>query len=176
MGYKKIFYGFIFLFDIRIRGIDILPDFVGYMLIYQGLTLLRDKNNFFDEGKGLALPMIFISFLDIYQVTIPITEIHSSAISIWRIILGLMTILFNLLMVHNICRGVKSEALQENLTVIESDAQMVWTSFLISNLLIGLGFIFVKLLPLLLVVSFIASIIAYILMLSLMNTASKKLQ
>ncbi len=175
MGYRKIFYGFIFLFDIRIAGLDILPDVIGYILIYQGLSLLKDKNKFFDEGKGLALPMIFISIFSIYQISIPSEEIYGSAFGFWRIILELITILFNLLIVYNICRGVKSNALQANLTTFESDANTVWTSFLASNLLMGMGLIFTALSPLIYMIAFIVSIITYILMMSLMHSASIKL-
>ncbi|GAU80026.1 hypothetical protein [Fusibacter sp. 3D3] len=176
MGYSKIFYGFIFLFDLRFAGFDVLPNFIGYILIYQGLTLLKDKNKFFIEAKGLAFPMIFISVLSLYQSPIPINEVYGSSFSLWSILLGLITVLFNLLMVFYLCNGIKSEVRQVEFLNLESEIDTVWHLYLASNLLVASCFIFTSLLPLLFIISFIVSLIAYILMLSLLNTASKRLK
>jgi hypothetical protein len=46
-----LFWGFIFLFDFRLFGFDILPDFIAYILFVQGLSILAERSKNFIGGK-----------------------------------------------------------------------------------------------------------------------------
>ena len=40
-AFKKLFWGYIFIFiNLRISGVDILPDSIGYIIILQGIKML----------------------------------------------------------------------------------------------------------------------------------------
>ncbi len=51
-GFGSIFWGFLFMFDFRIQGVDILPNFIGYLFMFLGwgiclhiiLNLVTRKN------------------------------------------------------------------------------------------------------------------------------------
>ncbi|HEX6098869.1 MAG TPA: hypothetical protein VF432_21315 [Thermoanaerobaculia bacterium] len=62
-AFSNIFWGLLFVvLDIRLGAIDlILPDFVGYILIFQGLTLLAPEHHAFRKARVLAAVMVFVS-------------------------------------------------------------------------------------------------------------------
>jgi hypothetical protein len=69
-GFISIFWGLLFIVvDIRIGPIDfILPDFVGYILIFKGLTSLASEHRDFRKAKALAGVMIFVSLPSLIQL------------------------------------------------------------------------------------------------------------
>ena len=101
MGFKNLFWGFIFLFDLRIGGFDILPDFIAYILFYRGMNMLSDRNENFDKGKVFAIPLIFLSIFDIFQVSTPITEIRNISFGGVGVLIGIGVTIINLMMIYN---------------------------------------------------------------------------
>lgn len=176
MVYKKLFWGFIFLFDFRIAGIDIMPDMIGFILFFQGLTMLEERNGYFGKAKRFAFPMIFISILDIYQVTVPINQLGNISIGVFGILFGLITAIISMVMVYNICFGIIDEARLINDFDLESKALSRWKLYVISNVLIMVGMVLPSLLGMLFIVVLVFSIVSYVLMLGLMNAASYKLE
>lgn len=57
-----------FLFNPDLAVIDLVPDFIGYMLINYGLTALADLNDHFDEAKRRFKLMIFVSLAKLVSV------------------------------------------------------------------------------------------------------------
>ncbi|HEX7150303.1 MAG TPA: hypothetical protein VF618_02360 [Thermoanaerobaculia bacterium] len=62
-GFNSVFWGLLFVVvDIRLGAFDlILPDFIGYGLIFQGLGLLAAEHRGFRTARVLAAVMIFVS-------------------------------------------------------------------------------------------------------------------
>lgn len=176
MGFKKIFWGFIFLFDFRIGGFDILPDIIAYILIYQGLSIIAERNENFEKAKSLSFPLIFISILDIYQVTIPLNEIGNNSLGILGIIIGIVLVIINLLMVYRICIGIAEEARLINDTDLDTKAIHRWKLYLVNNIIILVCLLLPILLQMLFIVILIISVVSYLLMVGLMNMASDKLE
>ncbi len=172
MGYIKLLWGFIFLFDFRIQGFDILPDIIGYILFYKGLSELEDRNAFFAKGKQFALPLIIISLFDIYEFSVSLDELSISPYGIVVLLLGIISSVINLLMVYNICRGIGAEAEHTNHFKLASQATTAWNVYLIANILILSSFILLGILPILVIIGLFFSIVGYILMLRLMYNAS----
>ncbi|MCT4598270.1 MAG: hypothetical protein N4A50_10385 [Vallitalea sp.] len=168
MGYKKLFWGFIFLFDFRFNGFDILPDIIAYILFYQGLTILEEKNEFFGIAKKFTIPMIVISIFDIYQPQM--NEFGSNSLGVFGILLGIISVVLGLIIIYNICKGIGHEARLINNVELESQSNNRWLLFLINDIFIMIGII----LPMGILVIFILifSLVTYFLMLGLMNTAS----
>lgn len=66
-AFRLIWFGYIFLFDFRVWGVDVLPDVLGYLLIAAGLRLLSRVNGHFARAARLAPIAALISLADIYQ-------------------------------------------------------------------------------------------------------------
>ncbi len=96
-AYSQLTWGFILiLLDIHLFVIDILPDPVGYFLIYQGLELLEHIYGKKNHSKLIALMLIIVS---IPTVVMDQTKMNAfgigSQLSGWRIytdVLGLMQV------------------------------------------------------------------------------------
>lgn len=70
LGYTNIFWGFLFImFNVRIQGIDILPDFVGFILLLFGFIKLNQSTRIvaFRYAFGFSVPLLALSFLTLYQ-------------------------------------------------------------------------------------------------------------
>ena len=74
MGFDLIFWGLFSFIDIRINGFDILPDLIGYLLIFAGASKLTGLNNHFTTLRNLALPLAVFSILGIYHLNIKSTR------------------------------------------------------------------------------------------------------
>lgn len=68
-SFRKIFWGLLLiLLEIHIVVIDILPDPLGYFLVFSGVSLLEMKNNLRDRNKvrRMSLVLLFISIPTIF--------------------------------------------------------------------------------------------------------------
>jgi hypothetical protein len=178
MGFKQLFWGFLFMFDFRINKFDILPDFIGYILFIMGLSKLLDLNENFNKAKKFAIPLIALSLPGIYEIKIE----NFSSTEIWVIvlfyILSTVTIVLDLCMVYFICKGIKSLALAKGKTMLYNKADVRWKLYLtvavitsLMLILIGLPqFIVILIIPL-----FVFSLIVLILMMLLMNESEESL-
>ena len=176
MGFKNLFWAFIFLFDLRIGGFDILPDIIAYILFYTGLNKLSNRNENFAKGKVFAIPLIFLSIFDIYQVNIPISNMGNGSFSALWILIGIVHTIINLMMIYRICMGIAEEARVINENELELKALNRWKMYLIINITLYVFVIIPSLLGVLFFVILIVSVINYFLMLGLMNMASNRLE
>ncbi|GMQ57256.1 hypothetical protein AN1V17_16510 [Vallitalea sediminicola] len=174
MGFNKLFWGFIFLLDFRLNGIDILPDIIGFVMFYQGLSILEEKNEFFGKAKKLAFPMIFLSIFDIYQPQI--NELGSNPLGVVGILLGITSLILGVMMVYNICNGISNEARLINNKELELKANNRWILYLINNIIFIVGILIPMIIGVFFIVVIIFSIVTYGLMLGLMKTASNTLE
>jgi hypothetical protein len=70
-AFISIFWGLLFVvLDIRIGSIDlVLPDFIGYILIYKGLTSLAPEHRGFRRARVLAVVMFFVSIPSLVEMS-----------------------------------------------------------------------------------------------------------
>jgi hypothetical protein len=69
-GFRRIFWGlFLVVLDFRINGFDILPDFLGFVLIAMGLGLLVLLDRRFLTARVLAVLLIVLSLATLLQHT-----------------------------------------------------------------------------------------------------------
>lgn len=66
-GFTKLLWGFVFLFDFRLNGFDVLPDPIGYLLIFLGMTALMDFFIVFKNIRWIAIVLLFTSIPDVFQ-------------------------------------------------------------------------------------------------------------
>ena len=64
-----IFFGYLLVFlNARINGFDILPDFIGYLLIFAGINKLAARSRYFSKASFLALFMSVVSLGDLIHL------------------------------------------------------------------------------------------------------------
>lgn len=163
------------MFDFRINGFDLLPDFIGYIFIFSGLALLVGLNRRFETARNFALPLIVLSIFDIYQVNIPIDNIFMGSKLLLISTIGILCIILNLLLLYNICIGIEERAYELGNNELGRLARSRWTLYLIYQSLFLLLFVFKFMAIVLFIPLFIFSIIVYIMMLTLMSSAEKQL-
>lgn len=127
-GFRNIFWGLILTFlGINIGTFDILPDFLGYYLIYSGCKKLAYRNEAFKKGSLPSLILIGLSFLSIFNV---------GDISLMGIIIGLATRIIDLVLAYYIFKGIYNIAEEVNNIDIKSDAKFRWNLLLYLSLLV----------------------------------------
>lgn len=164
MNYRKLFWGFIFLFDFRIGGFDILPDIIGFILIFIGLNAMKDLNPHYRRSSVLALPLIFISFFDIYQNP-------SAQASMFNILIGIAVGVLSILTVYGICMGIADEAGKTGDSELGGKALNRWKLYLVTNIIILAAVAIPVLASVLFIPALILSLVSYVLMLMLMKDA-----
>ena len=84
VGFNKISWGFLFIFfDFRIQGFDIIPDIIGYWLIYLGLKEIVSMSSHFIEAKKYSVILGILSILDIYEIKMPMDQFSISPITVF---------------------------------------------------------------------------------------------
>lgn len=124
-GYNKLFEGMLFItFNFNIGPINILPDFVGYMIIYSGLTVLQPQSEMYEKAKVSAIALIMITLKDIISL---------NGINFWQnlnsftyiiIILDFIGGILNLYLIYIICKGIISLAEERGLIDLSESAKI----------------------------------------------------
>ncbi|MBY0098593.1 hypothetical protein [Mesobacillus maritimus] len=90
-GFRKIFWGFILVFvEIHLMVIDILPDPIGYYLIFSGVHLVNNYFGFNNKGKHVALGLVFLSLPTLFIQNQSV--IQMSASSIYLSLIGILNL------------------------------------------------------------------------------------
>lgn len=168
MGFLKLFWGFIFLFDLNIKGVDILPDVLGYTFFYLGLRQLRDVNSNFQVAKKIAFSLIFLSVFDIFLT------IYSESLLITSIALfELIYVIISLIMVYRIISGIAELAKKSYNFNLETKAINTWRLFFGFNVLVII-YIIIPLSILSWLITFF-SVFIYLIIFNLLNDAKNKI-
>jgi len=173
MGFKKVFIGTIFtMLDFRLQGLDILPDMIGYIFIFIGLTEVLHLNSKFRIARLISLLFIFLSIPDIYVNSsntnqhsffffIPITYVE-------LILLTTVTVIISLIYAYFLFIGIKENAETINHIDLANKAKL---SFILA-VIVNLSFIFVLIIPLFFIPFFLVIIVTLIIQLSTLSIAS----
>ncbi|MBB6675653.1 hypothetical protein [Cohnella nanjingensis] len=160
-GFRPMFWGMLFLLDFRINGWDLLPDAVGYGLLYGGLSALSAKSTSFSSGSKLALILMLISLPDLNQSWLGGSPFY---FAYQLILIGL-----HLCMIYSITKGIQELAIIQDRTDLYDAAQSRWRLFLAGcclTVLMMTGLIAAA--PILILV-WIFSLITYVLMMELLS-------
>lgn len=75
-GLNNIFWGFILIFlDFNINNFDILPDFLGFIIILVGISKLASLSIYFVKAKLFAVISLILSIVNLFQVNYQIGNI-----------------------------------------------------------------------------------------------------
>ena len=118
----NLFIGYIFIFfHIKINGIDLLADFIGYILIYRGLCALSDEAEAFRKAKPWTLAMVIVEIVRFADNFIGILPSSTGLI-----ILNLITIIISLYIMYLISTGIYQTEQRNGLELNSGKILTVW--------------------------------------------------
>jgi len=119
--------GFIItLFDFRVYGFDVLPDFIGFTLLFLGFRSISNINLHFMRVKNLSIPMILVTMFDFYKIQ-PRNGFGSyESKDIVFLAIDLTIMIMNIIIIYQIFRGIRESAMQKGCNQFARTAQMLW--------------------------------------------------
>lgn len=61
MGFGILFIGYFFTLNLNLKGVNIPPDFIGYLLMFWACNKLRDYSTYFKKTSFMLIPLAAIS-------------------------------------------------------------------------------------------------------------------
>jgi hypothetical protein len=124
-GYNKLFWGMIFvIFNINIGIINLLPNFIGYILIFSGLSILSAQHSIYEKGKTPAVILTIITAKDIVNLgNANILSGQYPMDNLWFSAIGMVESLINLYLIFIICKGIYLLAEGRGLTELRNSAK-----------------------------------------------------
>lgn len=131
-SYNKLFWAMLLItFDINLGPINILPNFIGYILIYSALNELQHQHKIYEKGK---IPSIILTILTIKNV------IHDDSnnllsgqftpVNYSLMALDSVVSIINIYLIYIICKGIYLLCLERELRELENSAISRWIVFL----------------------------------------------
>lgn len=118
----NLFIGYIFIFfHIKINGIDLLADFIGYILIYRGLCALSDEAEAFRKAKPWTLAMVIVEIIRFADNFIGILPSSTGLI-----ILNLITMIVSIYIMYLISTGIYQTEQRNGLELNSRKILTVW--------------------------------------------------
>ncbi len=123
INFTAIGLSMIFLFNPNINIIDLLPDFIGYILLCMALTPLADMNDTLADAASGFKKMILIDAVKIVALLwvfgISVTTERNSSLMLWSFTFGLLELIFVIPSFINLFKGILELGyLYENKSVV----------------------------------------------------------
>lgn len=123
--FKKMFWAMIFIiFNINLGKINILPNFIRYMLIYSALNILESQHEIYRKGKIPAVVLSALTLRDIFgSSSINILSGQNHTVDIWLMLLGAVIAVLDIYLIYIICRGIYLVADCRELLALKQSAE-----------------------------------------------------
>jgi len=142
-AFDLLWIAFIFLFDVRVMGFDILPDVVGYLLIAIGLKRLASLNGHLATAANLAPVVVLVSLADFYQPPAAGASIFAlrgttfqTPVESALTITGILLVGLNLFLVYHIVTGIAEVAKKEKEKDLAEAATPLWGEYKVLHIMI----------------------------------------
>lgn len=136
-AFKMISYGFLFiLVNFRIKGLDILPDTIGYVLFAAGFRSLASQSEYYRKALYVNIPLLITSLVNIYQfpASTPVqaggVSFNFGALGVWAIPVCIANCVLSILVIYNMFQGIIEMALAKGLGDIADEAGRKWKEYL----------------------------------------------
>jgi hypothetical protein len=161
-GFNMLYWGFLFtMLDFKLQGFDILPDIVGYILISVGLKILLEQSGYFKKAAIFNIPMIVLSIFSIYEPPAKGgSGINFGPFGLIGIPLMIAGIVFSLLVIYNIFKGIEEMALIRNQMDIADESRQRWGQYFAFSIATLFAFILILIPPLAIIYVIVMFIIA----------------
>jgi len=160
-SFMQIFWGFLFVFlDFTFDGIDLIPDFVGYIFIVIGLRSLSSLSLHFTHAKISAIILFFLSLFTDFSILKPLKPVASNTgnATDWTSLLSLIkekgfislllvTVISHVLefiLLWKICEGINKVATEsgnQNLAKIAKKRRNLYAVLGVLYIGVGLSFL-----------------------------------
>lgn len=176
-GFQLISWGILFFIDFSPFGFDVLPDIVGFLLIYRGAFLLSDTSIHFATVKKW-MPILLV--LSIYDLISPLlaAALEPSVLAWSSLISSVITTAFSIWLVWLLCKGLSAWAEKKGEDQIVTQARKRAIAFTIMMvvmlLMLGVALISPYWFTMLVIPVLIAYITVTLMLLYLFNRASAK--
>ena len=136
---RKIFIGMLFVFldftiNLNTSRIGLIPDFIGYIIMVQGLVELADESFWFEKVKphaiGMAIYTGALYAFDLFGIS------ESTGILSW--LLGLISTGISLYISYGIVMGVQNIESMQNRNLDGDELMAKWKMYAILSLIIYL--------------------------------------
>lgn len=138
-GFFNLFLGLLFQFNIVFRGVDVLPDVIGYYFMYKGLKILLTENAYFQKAHKLVLPLMILSIVNIYNF-----QFHQEillSISYGIDIIKTLVFALNLFFVFNVYKGTTEVIAAKDLFLARNLGQRLYLYLGVSSVFLVLSVI-----------------------------------
>jgi hypothetical protein len=131
-AFDLLWTAFIFLFDVRVMGFDVLPDVIGYVLMAIGLRRLASLNKHLATAAKIAPIAALVSLADFYQPPAkgaPMLAFggpsFKTPIGASLTVAGVILIVLNLLVVYHAVAGILqlAKSRKDNEVIESGDAR-----------------------------------------------------
>ena len=131
------------MFDIRVQGFDVLPDVIGYILMFRGLTLLAPSSRYFRRAASLAPYVVILSLADVWQpvpqggglLTMGGLSLRTP-LGLALTLAGVALLVLNLIVVSRICRGIGELAQTQDQKELAETAGSRWGEYKAMHILL----------------------------------------
>lgn len=136
-GYNKLFWGMmIIIFDINLGCINILPNFIGYMLIYSALNILSSQQEIYKKGKIPTVILIVLTLKDIWHDSnSDILTMRASTLGIISMTIGTFAMVINIYLMFIICKGIYELYMERRLDDSMSSTKASWNFYLVTSII-----------------------------------------
>lgn len=181
-GYKKILLGLIFIIlNLKINNFDILPDFIGFILIAHGANLIIDTDIIFKKIKNLS---ILLSLFKIVQLIIAFFYSYTTFPTYYSFILGIIDTVLEiqfLYLIYLICTSIYNLGKNNNCIDLMDSSNfrfiIFFFSFAITEILSPFIYNFyTNNLNLILIIFAVLNFLSFISIIFLVNNANKFIQ
>ncbi|UFJ42280.1 hypothetical protein LOK74_07250 [Brevibacillus humidisoli] len=139
-AYRQLFWGsLIVLLDVRLQHFDILPDFVGYLIVIASLRKLSSQSSRFRNAVPFAvvnLPFFLFAVVELQAGLEEFPQSTSDLLWMWG---GQAFVMLDLFMVYFICSGIALAARNQGHRRLARTVDSRWKFYLICQLLILIG-------------------------------------
>ena len=158
---NKVFFGFLFIFlDINLKlnahSLNLLPDWLGYILVICGLNELRGESERFTQAKPLCIAMAIYTgilwLLDIFAVSVEYAGFVGWAIS-------LVPIIVSFYISYLVVRGIGDIQLNRVIDLQYERLMKVWMIHAVAAIATYILLLLPPLAVICLIVSFIAAVV-----------------
>lgn len=135
-GFNKIFYGMLFvLLSINIRGVDILPAFIGYIFFVSAYENLKNESVYFRKSRKYVWILLIISVVMFYRTAAIGIDMFDMDKLGQEFALAVITVFLTLLNFYNMFKGIKEMAQEKGQDELAAESQKRWKQIVLINIL-----------------------------------------
>lgn len=137
-GYNKIFWGLIFtIVNINLGPIDILPNFIGYLLILSGLSIVEGQHVIYKKGRLPAIILSILSLKDFFTANQGnILTGQAAPLNLGLMLLGALVNLIGIYLIYVVCKGIYLVSSERGIQDLSDNAKGSFKFYFILNLII----------------------------------------